>query len=374
MLTMKLSGFHNIELSNGEIIEWKYINTPDDFSLNKESIFVSYMASIKRGTNRKAVWYAKPYYAIGIELKINMETAYNFELNAKNVSSPENINNPNEKLINRIAKWANTRYEDNPGKWYHSLEVAAYKSDTLIRSITLNKAFIVDYNEYYNEKGDRIAHLLVGQKPDIVDEVLINGEAYGIRIKPQPKPTNFFASSALLRENPFTRIVEETQANAAIELGDTLDYILTSEQRRNLRNLIRNSSSTDNFFNSLSREQQRQLQFLNSERLSNLNDTQRLSLLKYLDDNSKTNRISHDFLRGLGLVPNGLNRMQVAHNIETPILMEYIAITQSGMDLSHHERMHAQRRMAELFGTITAGAVPRAGGNNQRQPQRQQSQ
>ncbi|MCL1924948.1 MAG: hypothetical protein FWF50_05110 [Defluviitaleaceae bacterium] len=355
MLTLKLSGFYNIELTNGEVIEWKYINTPNDFSLNKESFFLSYMASIKRET--KTTWNVKPYYAIGVELKINMGIAYN----------SKSLDDSKERLTNKIARWANTRYEDNPRNWYHSLEVAVYKAESLIRSIKLTKAFIIEYKEYYNKSGVRIAHILVGQRGDLVDEVLINGEAYGKRVRsPQLKPTNFLISSSLLRENPLTIV--------PIELGDTLDYILTLEQRRNLRNLIRNHLSTDNFFNSLSREQQRQLQFLNSERLSRLNDSQRLSLLKYLNDNSRTNRISHDFLRELGLVPEGLNRRQIAHNIETPILMEYIAITQSGNDLAHHERIRAEQRMNELFATIAGGAAaPRLGGNNQ-QPQRQQSQ
>jgi len=37
--------------------------------------------------------------------------------------------------------------------------------------------------------------------------------------------------------------------------------------------------------------------------------------------------------------------MQVAHNIETPILMEYIAITQSGYYLDHYERIRVEQRI-----------------------------
>jgi hypothetical protein len=61
---------------------------------------------------------------------------------------------------------------------------------------------------------------------------------------------------------------------------------------------------TDDFFDTLSKEQQRKLQFLNNDSLRLMTDFQKIEVLKYLEKNAGTNKIDHDFLRELGMIPD----------------------------------------------------------------------
>ena len=250
-------------------------------------------------------------------------------------------------------------YEDCYKDITYSLNNSAGKN---LVSGDLKDSYVVSYEEEFsNDKG-------VGEFSAVFREMLVQSSP---SVNIQPMPSDFLIKSdSLFIELPFERLTEEALANAGIEIGDILEYILTPEQQRRLRNLIRNGANTDNFFDSLSIAEQRQLQFLDSSMLSNLNDSNRLALLKYLNENRASNGISHDFLRSLGIIPDGYNRRQIELNFEVPLFLEYIAITQSGNDLAHHDRVLAERRLNELFAAIGAVSIPRAGGK--RQPQRGQ--
>ena len=223
-------------------------------------------------------------------------------------------------------------------------------------------AYISSYKENIDtHSGQGVFTLIVRQKLDKMEWIAFNGKAFGKpnkkpKLSPQPAPTNFLAtnvqSSILMRE----------EENIEIVLGDILEYILTLEQRETLKNLVINGLPTDNFFNSLPREQQRRLQFIESDVLSSFTDTQRLEVLRYLERNLGTNHINHDFLREIGIIQDGLSRRQIEQNIETPLILEHRAITVTGRDLSYHERMRNQARISEVFGIIGAGAIPRTGG------------
>ncbi|MCL1925231.1 MAG: hypothetical protein FWF50_06580, partial [Defluviitaleaceae bacterium] len=187
MQTMKLEGLHNFELKLDEVIEWKFINTSFDFSF--ENLFGSYAKSIKQET--KTIWNAKTYYALGLEIKIDMKRVFSLSENIRNYEGQE------ERITNIIPNWAKTRFEDNPENYYHSLEVATYRADNEIRRIEFTKAFIISYKEEFDEHTWS-ATILLGQKPDMTDRVLINGEAYGMRIPQQPRPIDMLVGTPIV--------------------------------------------------------------------------------------------------------------------------------------------------------------------------------
>jgi hypothetical protein len=62
-----------------------------------------------------------------------------------------------------------------------------------------------------------------------------------------------------------------------------------------LLNLIRNGLPTNDFFDTLSKEQQRKLQILNNDSLRLMTDFQKIEVLKYLEKNPRTNKIERIF-------------------------------------------------------------------------------
>jgi hypothetical protein len=129
--------------------------------------------------------------------------------------------------------------------------------------------------------------------------------------------------------------------------------------------------TTDDFFDKLSKEQQRKLQFLNNDSLRLMTDFQKIEVLKYLEKNPGTNKIDHDFLRELGMIPEGSNKKYIEQRIETPLLMNYTAIMETGKDLAHHEAMRLQQKFGEMLEVMAVAMMPRPEGqqNNNRSTQ-----
>jgi len=84
----------------------------------------------------------------------------------------------------------------------------------------------------------------------------------------------------LAKETAVT-VAKNPEENIEIILGNTLEHILTHQQQTSLRAIVRNGLTTENFFTSLPRKQQRKLQFVDSDLLSQFTDSQRLDILRY---------------------------------------------------------------------------------------------
>ena len=76
------------------------------------------------------------------------------------------------------------------------------------------------------------------------------------------------------------------------------------------------------------------------------------------DKRRSLNHIDHDFLRELGIVPEGATRRQIEIDIEVPLVMNYTTIMVTGRDLSEHEFMNRQQRWSNLLAVVGAGVVP----------------
>jgi hypothetical protein len=101
------------------------------------------MKSIQHGT--KTMWNAKPHYATGLEIKVDIALAFNLE-----VINLQKIDSPKERATNILANWGNTRFEDNPDGWYHHLELSTYRANIKVREAIFPNAGFV--NKIVHEK------------------------------------------------------------------------------------------------------------------------------------------------------------------------------------------------------------------------------
>ena len=179
MNTLILTGAYNLDLKDNEVTDWAFRTTPSKFPLsglypNGKEVYKPTSPMAKSNSDYE------------LEIKIDMMRVYDLETQVLDVRVDEYDDSGEAdrdkaldyRATNLIPSWANTRYQDNPENWYHFIEVSAQRADQEVRTITFPNARIISYMEEFKaEEAVWTATIVVGQKMDMTDRILVNGEA-----------------------------------------------------------------------------------------------------------------------------------------------------------------------------------------------------
>jgi len=130
MNTFKLKGLYNIELTDNETLNWRFIDESPRYKITPP-LDLFRLSSFKPNAQRDTP-FANPLWTIKeIAITINLLDAF---------GKPGDI-------PNTLAKWANTRFIDAPDNWYHSVELSSHKANQEVRTFEFPKAYVKRYGK-----------------------------------------------------------------------------------------------------------------------------------------------------------------------------------------------------------------------------------